>query len=120
MLEARGVCAAGLLLLPGALVLYFAFNWGGFYPAPPAYVALILCLLLAVRVAIAKRPFAGVGSWLSLALASLGLYCVWTLISGAWSHAPGVARVEFDLPLTYLLGMLLLGSMERTRVRLRW
>ena len=43
-----------MLLLPGALVLYFAFNSGGFYPGPPAYVAVVLCVVLALL--IFQRP----------------------------------------------------------------
>lgn len=120
MLEARRVSAAALLLLPGGLVSYFAFHSGGFYPGPSAYVAMLLCLVLAVRVMAAQTPFAGLSPSLLVAVGSLALYSVWTLVSGAWSHAPGEARVEFDLPLVYALAMLLLGSVQRTRSRLKW
>src|ERR687883_1637748 len=120
MVEARRVSAAILLFLPAGLLLYFAFNSGGFYPGPPAYVAVLLCLVLLLRATMAGRPFAGFSRPLTLAAGAMALYALLTLISGGWSHAPGVARVEFDLPFTYLLAMLLFGSLPRTGRRLRW
>jgi O-antigen ligase len=111
---------AALLLLPGGLVVYFAFNSGGFHPGAPAYVAIILCLVLVGRLAFSSAPFAGISRLWLLATAAFAAFALLTLLSGAWSHAPGVARVEFDLPLVYLLTMLVFGSIPRTRPRLRW
>jgi hypothetical protein len=59
MLQVRCVSSGALL---GALVLYFAFKSGGFFPAPPAYAAMLLCLVLLIRMALASTPFAGI-SW---------------------------------------------------------
>src|SRR5437763_1749566 len=120
MLAGRRVSMAATLLLPAGLVLYFAFNSGGFYPGAPAYIAVLLCLVLVVRVAFAGAPFAGFSRSFAVAAGSLALYSLITLLSGAWSRAPGVARVEFDLPLLYLLVMVLFGLIPRTRTRLRW
>jgi O-antigen ligase len=120
MLQVRRVSAAALLLLPAGLALYFAFNSGGFYPGAPAYVAMFLCVVLALRVMLAATPFAGFSWPLALAAVAFLAFAVLTLASGLWSHAPGVARVEFDLPLVYLLTMLLFGSIGRTGARLRW
>ena len=111
---------AALLLLPGGLVVYFAFNAGGFSPGPPAFIAVLLCLVLAVRVTMASSAFAGLNRLVALGAGSLALYSLLTLISGSWSHAPGVARIEFDFPLVYVLAMLVFGSIPRTRARLRW
>lgn len=120
MVQARRVSSAALLLLPAGLVLYFAFNSGGFYPDPPAYVAVLLCIVLLVRLAMSATPFAGLSWQFILAASALTAFSLFTLASGLWSHAPGLARVEFDLPLVYLLAMVLFGSMGRTRTRLRW
>jgi O-antigen ligase len=120
MLEGRRVSGAALLLLPAALLVYFAFNSGGFYPGPPAYVAVVLGVLLVLRMTIAENPFEGFSRPLVVAAGALSLYAILTLLSASWSHAPGRALVEFDLPLVYLLAMVLFGSIARTRERLEW
>jgi O-antigen ligase len=120
MEEARRVSLAGMLFVPAGLVLYFAFNSGGFYPGAPAYIAMLLCVALAGRMLLARAPLAGRSRLLWLAAGSLGAYTLLTLLSGTWSHASGVARVEFDLPLVYLLAMIMFGLIGRTRTRLRW
>ncbi len=109
-----------MLLVPGALVVYFAFNTGGFYPGAPAYIAMLLCVAMAIRALLAGFPLAGASRLLLIATSSMSLYSLLALLSGLWSHAPGVARVEFDLPLVYLLCMVMCGSIARTRARLRW
>src|SRR4051812_21837997 len=45
--------------IPGALVVFLAFNGGGFFPAAPAFVAVLLLLLIAVQALVLPRPFAG-------------------------------------------------------------
>ena len=60
MLNSRRLAAAALLLLPAGLTAYFAFNAGGFYPEPPAYVAIILCVVLLAR-ALIGNPCEGAG-----------------------------------------------------------
>jgi O-antigen ligase len=120
MLESRRVAAAALLLLPAGLVVYFAFNSGGFYPGPTAYVAVALCVVLALRVTLAANPLEGLGWPLALGAGALALYALLTLVSAGWSHAPGVALVNFGLPLVYLLALVLFGSVGHTHERLRW
>jgi hypothetical protein len=119
MVDGRRVATAALLLLPAGLMAYFAFSSGGFYPAPPAYIAVILCLLLLIRV-LAGSPFEG-ASWPFAATTVLfGLYVLLTLVSQAWSHAPGRAIVEFNRALVYLLALVLCGSVGRSCLRLAW
>src|SRR2546423_7566021 len=103
MLESRRVGAAALLLLPAGLMLYFAFNSGGFYPAAPAYVALLLCIVAVARLIFATDPLEGMSWWLTVAAGALALYALLALLSGSWSHAPRRALTEVDLPLIYLL-----------------
>jgi len=120
MPDSRRVAAAALLLLPAALLGYLAFNAGGFYPAAPAYAAMVLCAVFVLRMTLAEDPLAGTGRWLALPGAALALFSLLTLTSQAWSHAPGVALTEFDLPLLYLLVLLLFGSLARSPNRLAW
>jgi hypothetical protein len=119
MLNSRRLAAAALLLLPAGLTAYFAFNAGGFYPGPPAYVAIILCVVLLAR-SLVGNPFEGVGWMLGAASGLFGAYVLLVLISQAWSHAPGTASVQFDRALLYLLTLVLFGSIGRTRLRLAW
>jgi hypothetical protein len=119
-LDPRRVCGAALLALPAGLVAYFAFTSGGFHPGSPAYAGVILCAVLLLRVALAENPFEGSTWSLALAAGSLSSFALLTLLSAFWSHAPGVALVEFDLPLVYALAMVLFGSVAYTRERLEW
>jgi O-antigen ligase len=114
------VANAVLLALPGALTVYFAFNAGGFFPETPALVAVVLILILVVRITTAEGPFAGFGWPVAIATGALGLYCVWTLVSGTWSDAPARALIEFDRALVYLLALVLFGSLPRSAGSLRW
>jgi O-antigen ligase len=119
--EAAGRLAhSALLALPGALTVYLSFNAGGFFPQTPAFVALILALILAARLALAGRPLQGFSRPLAIAAGALALYAVWTLASGIWSDAPGRALLEFDRVLLYLLALILFGSFARDSACLRW
>jgi hypothetical protein len=120
VLESRRVAQGALLVLPAAMVGYLAFNSGGFYPGPTAYVAAVLCIALLLRVTLAENPFQGVQWRLVIPATALGLFALETLLSQAWSHAPGVALTEFDLPLVYLAAMVLFGSLARSSTRLGW
>jgi hypothetical protein len=120
MLDSRRVSAAALYLLPAGLVAYFAFNAGGFYPAPTAFVAVILALLLAIRVTGSSHPFGGAGWPLAIAATAMALFALLTLLSASWSHLSGSALAEFDRALVYLLVMVLFGTVATDRRRLVW
>jgi hypothetical protein len=111
---------AALLALPGALVVVFAFNGGGFFPFAPALAALGLAFLLLLRILFAEDPFGGFSPLLGVAAGAFALYCGWSLLSLTWSHAPGRALVETDRALLYLLLLVLFGSLRRTDEHLRW
>jgi len=111
---------AAMLALPGALTAYFAFNAGGFFPESPAFVAIVLLLVLVVRLTTAPDPFAGFSWPLAVAVGALALYCLWTLLSGTWSDAPARALIEFDRAFLYLVTLVLFGSLPRRSDSLRW
>lgn len=120
MLNSRRVGLGALLLLPGALVAYFAFFSGGYYPAATAYAAMLLSVVAAIRALTATDPFAGFGWWLTAGAGALALYALLTLLSGGWSHAPSMALTEYDLPLVYVLAMVICGSIAHRRHRVAW
>lgn len=108
------------LVLPLALILFFGFQAGGFFPGAPAVAAVILIAALIVRLLVAPRPFDGAGPAFALGAGALALYAAWTLVSALWSHAPSRALIEFDRALVYLLAFVLAGSVRRTPERMRW
>lgn len=109
-----------LLLLPGALTVYFGFRAGGFFPAAPALVALVLAQLLALRAVLAEQPFPGAGRPLAVAAGAMAVLALWTLASGLWSNAEARGLLEFARVLLYLLALVLFGALARRPDRLAW
>lgn len=107
-------------LLPGALIVYFAFEGGGFFAGSVGFAALLLTQVLAVRVIVAEHPFAGFSRRHAAVTAVFACYAGWTLASALWSHAEDRALIEFDRALLYLLLLLLFGLMPRRRWRMPW
>ncbi len=116
----RRVSGVALLLLPAGLVAYLAFNAGGYFPTAAAYVAMLLAVVLALRVAGSATPFEGWNVWLAVGAGATALLALLTLLSETWSHTPELALLAFDLILVYALTMLLTGSIGHTRLRLVW
>jgi hypothetical protein len=112
------------LTLPAAATAWLGFHAGGFFPGPVALVALTACVLLVVRITVARTPFAGWSGGLGLASGALAGFAVWILASTAWSHAPARAMTEFDRSLLYVLVLTLTGSVPARRgdqaILLRW
>lgn len=113
--------AAGTLpaLLPGALVVLFAFNAGGFFPGVVAFVVIGLVLALVARIVSLPRPFDGLTVAWAVTASLLTLFAAWTLVSAAWSHAPARAVVEYDRALLYLLAFVAFGAGRRRPQHLR-
>ena len=107
------------LLLPGALVVLFAFNAGGFFPGAPAMVSVGLAVILAVRLLL-RRTLAPVTPMVALCIGALALYAGWTLASASWSHSSWRAVVEYDRSLLYLLVLLLFASVGTGTRDLKW
>jgi hypothetical protein len=109
-----------LMLLPGALVVFMAFNAGGFFPAAPAAAAIVLAQILLVRVVRSRDPFEGLAPATLVAIACLGLYAALTVASALWSHSTSRALVEFDRACMYLLVLVLFATVRASASNLRW
>ena len=107
-------------LLPGALVLYFGFNGGGFFPGTVGFACVIVIQLLMLRVLLADHPFEGVGRGVVIVGAALAAFAAWVLVSGLWSDAHDRALIEFDRALLYVLVFLLFAFSARTASRIPW
>jgi O-antigen ligase len=107
--------SAFLALLPGAMVVYFGFQAGGYFAGSVAFIALLLTQVLLVRVLVAERPFGGFSRRHAVVVGAFACYAGWTLASALWSHAEDRALVEFDRALLYLLLLLLFGLSPRRR-----
>ena len=114
------VGTALLLVLPGALTVYLAFNSGGMFEVTTAFAACVVLIALALGAAVAREPLAGVAPRGLLACGPLGLFALWTLLSARWSHATGRALIAFDRVLLYLAVMALFACVPRSAGRIRW
>ncbi len=110
-----GAVAAGVVIvvLVGALTLFFAFQDGGYYPGSTGVGVVVLAAFLAARSLLARDPFAGRSALLAVAAGALVLLAVWTLVSAGWSQSPARATFEFDRVLLYLLTLVAVGSLAR-------
>jgi len=117
---ARRSLLAVFPLLPGALVIYLAFNAGGYFPNTQGLVTIVLLLALAAWVGFAYEPFAGLGPWLGVAAGALAAFAVWTLLSGTWSDSTSRALLEFNRALLYLAALALFGLTIRQGRQLQW
>jgi O-antigen ligase len=111
---------AGLMLLPGALIVFMGFNSGGNFPQTPALAAIVLAQVLLVRIMQSRDPFEGFAPSTVAAVGALGLYALMSLISGTWSHSTSRALIEFDRAWMYLLILILYGTVRPSRDNLRW
>jgi len=106
--------------VPGALIVFFSFQAGGYFPGATALVAIGFVLALVLRVTVSSRPLAGLSAAWAAGAALLALFAVWTLVSSSWSNAPARAVIEYDRALLYLLAFVTFGALGRTPERLRW
>ena len=72
-LSVGSVFDGALLALPGALVVYFSFDSGGYFPASPAFAAILLIVVLVLRVTLLDDPFIAFSRPLAIAVGALGL-----------------------------------------------
>jgi hypothetical protein len=106
---AWGVARAHLLV-PALLTAALALRAGGFFPAAPAVLALVMALLLLVRITLVERPWSGWSPAVAVSAGALALLAGWTLLSAVWSHAPARAMTEFDRTLAYVLVLAFMSS----------
>jgi hypothetical protein len=116
----RSASAVLPALLPGACVVLFAFQAGGFYPSSWAPVAAVGIVAFGIRLVTVERPFAGLTPWTAVAAGALALFGAWILLSSSWSHAPGRALVEFGRLLAYLAVFVLCATLAQHERRTAW
>ncbi len=119
-LTPAGVGLALLLILPGALTLFLAFNSGGMFEVTTGLAALVVLVVASIAVAAAPRPLAGLSRLGMAACGLLALFAVWTLLSASWSDATGRSLVAFDRVLLYLAVLALFACVPRSEERFRW
>jgi hypothetical protein len=112
----EGLGSAGLA---AGLTLYASFNAGGYFADAVGVTCAFLLALLALRVAVVARPFEGFSRTLAFAAGALALFAGWSLVSLAWSHAPGRAILELDRILAFVLTLVAFGSAPWSSVRMR-
>jgi hypothetical protein len=108
-----------LLIAPGAALAVLAFDSGGYYPRPTAVAALVALGTVAAWTLLAPNSLAAFGRSAAVVFALLAGFAGWTLLSGIWSHAPGVALIEFDRALLYLAVFTVFALVGRTGGRAR-
>jgi hypothetical protein len=118
-LEAR-VAAALLALLPGALIVYFGFRGGGFFPGAVGLAGLIVLQILLLRVVVADDPLAGASRGFVVVAALLAGLAGWTLASLLWTGSADRPLTEFNRALLYLLLFVVMGLLPRRRWRAPW
>lgn len=111
---------AALVALPALLTLALGFSSGGFFVGATGAAAVVLSVVLALRITLSRRPFAGVSGPGLVAVAALALYAVWVLLSALWSGSPARAVLEFDRALLYVLALATLGTIPFSPARLEW
>jgi hypothetical protein len=117
------IVSRAVTLLPGVLVVYFSFNDGGFFPEPPALVAVLLALLLAGRLLLGIDGGSAGRSEGRLRTALIVLfagYAAWVLASGLWSGSWERSFIALDYVLVYGLGFALFAVSVRSSADVRW
>lgn len=109
-----------LALLPGVLVLFFAFQAGGYFAGATGVAAAGLAVLLALRATLARHPFASIGAPVVVAGSALAAFAAWQLSSALWSGATARALLDFDRTLLYGLAFLLCATVAWSPRRLAW
>jgi hypothetical protein len=118
---AAKIASRATMLLPGALVVYLAFNDGGFFPEPPALVAVFLALLLAGRLLLGLTAVNGAGGRVQLAVTGAFVaYAAWSLASAGWSGSPERALTSVDYILLYALAFVLFTTTVTSARDVRW
>jgi O-antigen ligase len=116
----RRAAAAALAFLPAALIVFFGFNGGGYFPGSVGFAALLVSQMIVVRVLVADDPFAGFSRPLALVAVLFAAFTGWVLASALWSDAEDRALIEFDRALLYLLVLVLMGLVLRRVDRVKW
>jgi len=116
---ARGWWIAGAVLL-AALTLYLGFSSGGYYPGATGLAAAEMAVVVAAWALLARRPLDGLGIPLAIAVAALGAFAAWILLSANWSDSMARALPDYTRALLYGLTLLFFGLLPFDTRRIRW
>lgn len=103
----RTVGVIAVCLVPGCLVALAGAHSGGFFAGTTALLSLLAAGALLLRFLLARHPLEGLNVRVGLAGTCLAAFAAWVLVSGAWSHAPARALIEYDRALLYGLVLVL-------------
>jgi hypothetical protein len=120
MSEGNRSLGATFALLPGALLIYLAFNSGGIFGLTTAFAVVLVLTTTAVCAVLAPLPLDGLSPRGVFAIALLALLAIWALASGSWSEAGARADAAFLRTLLYLAVLGLFACSARSDSRLRW
>src|SRR3954454_13385365 len=109
-----------MLIAPAALVVYLAFNAGGFFPREVAIAVIVAAQAFVLYVSLAQNPFSRLSWQVAVATSAMALFALWILASQLWSDAPGRSLLEFDRALLYLLILLTFSFIGGRPDRLRF
>jgi O-Antigen ligase len=108
------------MLLPGALTVYLGFRSGGLHLGTTGLAAAAMALAMALRFALARRPLAGLGAPLIVAVVAMAGLAGWTLLSSEWSDSAARTYPGYSRALFYGLVLLFFGSIPFEARRVRW
>ena len=106
----RRCCVAVLVAGPVAL----AFFSGGYFDEPREWAGLGAWCLVAVALFVSRRPWPR-ARWAVVALLSLALFAIWTLVSFTWAPLAGSAYGAGQIAFLYLGGMVAAVALLRGR-----
>ncbi len=107
-------------LIPAALTIFFAYRSGGYFAGATGLAAAEMALVVVIRLALSRRPFEGVSIPHLVAVASLGAFAGWILLSTNWSDSLARALPEYSRALLYALTLLFFGMLPFDPRRVRW
>ncbi|HEY5286930.1 MAG TPA: O-antigen ligase family protein [Solirubrobacteraceae bacterium] len=110
----------GLFGLAPAALIYLSFNAGGYFPSAPGLLSVAFACALALRTALAERPFEGLDRALAIPLVGLTLYAAFQLTSTLWSQASANTLDSFTLTSLYVLAFAFFGSVRFSRGCANW
>ncbi|MEA2302426.1 MAG: hypothetical protein QOE44_2961, partial [Solirubrobacteraceae bacterium] len=103
---------AGPALLAGTMI-WLGLRSGGFDPRTQGIAVVVYAAVTMALLATMPSSVRRLRGPLLLALAAIWAFAGWTLLSGAWSGAPGRAVIEYERACLYAIALILFGVLGR-------